>query len=160
MLLISFFFFFIDRGELDAAVISGENIPFEGNISILNGLKISYVPQNTSFLQGSIENYIKTEKIDSTLFKTVLSKMGFSRTEFLRDLENLSEGQKKKILLTKSFCEKANIYVWDEPLNYLDILTREQIEEAILTFEPTIIFVEHDSTFSEKIATKIMSLEN
>jgi len=140
-------------------LIAGENVPFEGNIDILNGLKISYVPQNTKFLKGSIENYIEAEKIDSTLFKTVLSKMGFSRTEFLRGLEDLSEGQKKKILLTKSFCEKANVYIWDEPLNYLDILTREQIEEAILNFEPTIIFVEHDSTFSEKIANKIVSLE-
>ena len=62
--------------------------------------------------------------------------------------------------MAKSFCEKANIYVWDEPLNYLDILTREQIEKAILESEPTMLFVEHDKTFSEKVATKIVNLKN
>lgn len=59
----------------------------------------------------------------------------------------MSEGQKKKILIAKSISESANIYIWDEPLNYIDILTRIQIEEAVLKYKPTIIFVEHDEAF-------------
>lgn len=55
--------------------------------------------------------------------------------------------------------KQANIYIWDEPLNYIDILTREQIEDALLKYKPTLIFVEHDETFIEKVATKIISLE-
>ena len=51
------------------------------------------------------------------------------------------------------------ILKWDEPLNYIDRLTRIQIEEAILNYRPTIIFVEHDETFIEKVATKIISIE-
>ena len=51
------------------------------------------------------------------------------------------------------------ILKWDEPLNYIDILTRIQIEEAILNYRPTIIFVEHHETFIEKVATKIISIE-
>ena len=47
------------------------------------------------------------------------------------------------------------ILKWDEPLNYIDILTRIQIEEAILNYRPTIIFVEHDETFIEKLIDKI-----
>ena len=66
---------------------------------------------------------------------------------------------KKKVLIAKSISEQANIYIWDEPLNYIDILTREQIEDALLKYKPTLIFVEHDETFIEKVATKIISLE-
>ena len=79
--------------------------------------------------------------------------------EFDKDISQLSEGQKKKILIAKSISESANIYIWDEPLNYIDILTRIQIEEAILKYIPTLIFVEHDETFIKKVATKIVYLD-
>ena len=84
--------------------------------------------------------------------------MGFSSLEFNKDIKKMSEGQKKKVLIAKSITESANIYIWDEPLNYIDILTRIQIEEAILKYRPTIIFVEHDETFIKKVATKIIKL--
>ena len=88
----------------------------------------------------------------------MLVKMGISNTEFEKDINNLSEGQKKKVLLAKSITEQANVYIWDEPLNYVDILTRVQIEEAILKYKPTLVFVEHDKTFVKNIATKIINL--
>jgi lincosamide and streptogramin A transport system ATP-binding/permease protein len=56
-------------------------------------------------------------------------------------------------MLAASLCEKANIYIWDEPLNFIDVLSHKQIENLILENKPTIIFVEHDSDFTEKIAT-------
>ena len=89
----------------------------------------------------------------------MLSKMGFSKTEFEKDIKDMSEGQKKKVLIAKSISEPSNLYIWDEPLNYIDILTRIQIEEAILKYEPTLIFVEHDETFVKNVATKIIELE-
>ena len=89
----------------------------------------------------------------------MLSKMGFSKLDFDTFVQDMSEGQKKKILIAKSISEQANIYIWDEPLNYIDILTRIQIEEAILNYKPTLVFVEHDETFIEKVATKIINLE-
>ena len=46
------------------------------------------------------------------------------------------------------------MYLWDEPLNYIDVISRMQIEDLILNYNPTMIFVEHDETFSEKVATK------
>ena len=67
----------------------------------------------------------------------------------------MSEGQKKKVLIAKkNISEQANIYIWDEPLNYIDILTREQIEDVILNCNPTIIFVEHDEKFYRKSCNK------
>lgn len=86
--------------------------------------------------------------------------MGVSSSEFEKDIREFSEGQKKKVLIAKSITESANIYIWDEPLNYIDILTRIQIEEAILKYKPTLIFVEHDETFVKNIATKTICLDN
>ena len=82
----------------------------------------------------------------------------FNGNDFDTNIQDMSEGQKKKVLIAKSISEQANIYIWDEPLNYIDILTREQIEDAILNYNPTIIFVEHDEKFIEKVATKIINL--
>jgi lincosamide and streptogramin A transport system ATP-binding/permease protein len=89
----------------------------------------------------------------------MLSKMGFSKNDFETNIEEMSEGQKKKVLIAKSISEQANIYIWDEPLNYIDILTRIQIEEAILKYKPTLIFVEHDEMFIENSATKVIELK-
>ena len=90
----------------------------------------------------------------------MLVKMGVSNLEFEKDVQNLSEGQKKKVLIAKSITESADIYIWDEPLNYIDILTRIQIEEALLKFKPTLIFVEHDETFVKKVSTKIIEINH
>ena len=89
----------------------------------------------------------------------MLVEMGLLQSDFDTNIQDMSEGQKKKVLIAKSISEQANIYIWDEPLNYIDILTREQIEDVILNCNPTIIFVEHDEKFIEKVATKIINLE-
>ncbi len=140
-------------------LIIGEKIEYDGNFKIVNNLKISYVSQSTESLKGSLKNFAKDNSIDESIFKAMLSKMGFSKIDFDTDMIDMSEGQKKKVLIAKSISEKANIYIWDEPLNYIDILTRIQIEEAILKYRPTIIFVEHDETFIQKIATKVIKLD-
>ena len=66
---------------------------------------------------------------------------------------------KKKVMIGRSLCESAHLYVWDEPLNFLDIYSRIQIEEAILASRPTMILVEHDAFFQKKIATKSVVLK-
>lgn len=74
--------------------------------------------------------------------------------QFEKDISEFSGGQKKKVLIAKSLCEQAHLYVWDEPLNFIDIYSRMQIEQLIKDFSPTMIFVEHDKSFRENIATK------
>ncbi len=96
--------------------------------------------------------------LDESLFKALLRKLDLSREEFERDVSCYSAGQKKKVLLAKSLCEQAHLYVWDEPLNYIDVLSRVQIEELLLNCRPTIIFVEHDMVFQENVATKVIRM--
>lgn len=140
-------------------LILESKIQYSGVFKMANDLKISYVSQSTDKLVGNLKKYASENKIDESIFKAMLSKMGFSNVEFEKNIEQMSEGQKKKVLIAKSISEQANIYIWDEPLNYIDILTRVQIEEAILKNKPTMIFVEHDETFIKKVATKIVKLE-
>lgn len=139
-------------------LILGENIDYDGNVSVANNLKISYVSQNTDYLNGTLKDFAILNKIDESIFKSMLSKLGFSRIMFDKDISSFSEGQKKKILIAKSISESAHIYIWDEPLNFIDILSRIQIEEAILKYMPTMIFVEHDEMFTKNIANKVIEL--
>ena len=140
-------------------IILGENLQYDGICKIGNDLKISYVSQSTEYLRGNLKDFARENRLDESIFKAMLIKMGLSKSNFDNNIQNLSEGQKKKILIAKSISERANIYIWDEPLNYIDIITREQIEESILNYEPTLIFVEHDETFVKKVATKVIKLE-
>ena len=73
-------------------------------------------------------------------------------------MADFSGGQKKKVLIARSLCEKAHLYIWDEPMNYIDVLSRMQIEDLLLTYQPTLLFVEHDARFCSRIATKVIEL--
>lgn len=139
-------------------LIIGEQLSYSGRFSKAAGLKLSYVSQDTSFLSGGLKSYAKANDIDETLFKTILYKLDFSRIQFEKDMELFSNGQKKKVLIAKSLCENAHLYIWDEPLNYVDVISRIQIESLILEYKPTMLFVEHDKQFCENIATSIINI--
>lgn len=139
-------------------LILGEDISYTGTLNIGSGLKISYVSQDTSHLKGTLADYAREYGIDDSLFKTVLRKLGFERIQFEKNMEDYSGGQKKKVLIARSLCEQAHLYIWDEPLNYIDIFSRMQIEELLLQYQPTMLFVEHDAMFRHKIANKIIEM--
>lgn len=121
---------------------------------------ISVIEQDTSFLKGSLNEFILRNQCDETLFKAILRKLDFEREQFNILCENYSEGQKKKVLIAKSLSQSAHLYIWDEPLNFIDVLSRIQIEDLILEYEPTMIFVEHDTSFVDKIATNRLELDS
>ena len=129
-----------------------------GRVRIASGLILSYVPQRTDALRGSVFDFAEAAQIDRTLFLSFLRKMGFPRDHFARDMTTFSEGQKKKVLLAKSLSEQAHLYVWDEPLNYIDLASRLQIETLIKTYQPTMLLVEHDRAFRDAIATEVVTL--
>ncbi len=138
--------------------LCGENIEYTGNLYKSGRPEISYVPQNVSGLSGTLEEYAEEKSAELSLFLAILRKLGFERTQFEKRLEHFSEGQKKKAAIAASLCTKAHLYVWDEPLNFIDIISRMQIEDVILKYCPTMIFVEHDEAFCENAATKKIQL--
>lgn len=138
-------------------ILCGEQIPYSGIVD-MSELTVSYLPQDSSFLNGTFDEYIESEVLDRTLFLTILRKLDFARSQFDKRLEELSEGQKKKVLIAASLCRKAHLYVWDEPLNYIDVFSRIQIAELLCASYSTMIFVEHDRTFCNRVATKRIEL--
>lgn len=139
-------------------LICAEQIAYTGQFGKASNLRISYVSQDTSVLQGGLRDYVERRGIDESLFKAILRKLGFARVQFEKDLAQYSEGQKKKVLLAASLCEQAHLYVWDEPLNFVDVLSRMQMERLLLQYRPTILFVEHDGAFCDHVATKTVLL--
>ncbi len=135
-------------------LLMGESIPHTGTLRTASGLVVSYMPQDTSFLTGTVLNYARANGLDETLFLTILRKLDFPRVQFEKDMRDFSGGQKKKALLAKTLSEHAHLYVWDEPLNFVDVLSRMQIRDLLLAANPTMLFVEHDKTFVSEIATR------
>lgn len=139
-------------------LIAGEKIDHVGDINIPSDLVISYLPQAYQFKRGTISDFAKEHNLDEAIFRAKLNEMGLNQQDCFGDISTFSEGQKRKILIAKSLSEKAHLYIWDEPLNYLDIYTRMQLERLIIANKPTIIFVEHDIAFCENVATKVIKL--
>lgn len=136
----------------------GEEITSEGTLVKLSGLTVSYVPQDTSHLRGRLRDYIRQSGVEETLLLAILRKLDFPREQFEKNMEDWSAGQRKKVLIARSLCESAHLYIWDEPLNYIDVWSRMQIEELLLAFQPTMLFVEHDESFRQRIASETITI--
>ena len=131
---------------------------WEGTLEVPENLIISYINQDTSHLKGFLKDYCESKGLEYTLLLSLLRQLDFERVQFTKPMEQYSEGQKKKVLIASSLLTPAHLYIWDEPLNYIDVFTRMQIEKLIETYEPTMLLVEHDVRFKEKIATKTISI--
>ena len=139
-------------------LICGGEIPHTGVVRIGSGLKISYVSQDTSGLRGKLSELARQQDIDESLFLAMLAKLDVPKVQMEKDMSNLSAGQKKKVLLAMSICQNVHLHIWDEPMNYIDVISRMQIEELLIAYQPTILFVEHDKMFCDHVATKIVDL--
>ncbi|HRL51126.1 MAG TPA: ABC-F type ribosomal protection protein, partial [Enterococcus aquimarinus] len=64
------------------------------------------------------------------------------------------QGQQKRVEIAKAMLKPAELFIWDEPLNYLDVFNHQQLEAAILKARPTMIVVDHDRRFLQTVATK------
>lgn len=123
-----------------------------------SGLIVSCISQDTSWLKGSLSAFCTERNLDYTLLCSILRQLDFERAQFCKNMEDYSEGQKKKTLIAASLLTPAHLYIWDEPLNYIDVFSRMQIEKLIMEYRPTLLFVEHDVRFREKIATAVVNL--
>ena len=70
----------------------------------------------------------------------------------------MSMGQQKKVELARSLATPAQLYIWDEPLNYLDTFNQDQLIQLIKEYRPPLLFTEHDQHFIQKVASKQINL--
>lgn len=138
-------------------LLTGE---YEYSGSILSSVDFEYFPyqlENKEQLTYEIAGSVNPAMEHWELLRE-LNLLDADAEILYRPFCSLSFGEQSKVLLAKSLCEPAHLFVWDEPLNYIDIFSRIQLEDLLLACQPTILFVEHDRTFREKIATEIIEL--
>jgi lincosamide and streptogramin A transport system ATP-binding/permease protein len=136
---------------------SGE---MHGEVIMSDAVSMSTVRQIHDDNKGMLKEFATAKRIDYTLFLNNLRILGFERDVFLVDIEKMSIGQQKKVELAASLGKLAELYIWDEPLNYLDVFNQQQIETMINKFKPTMLFVEHDAKFVGNVATKVIELKH
>lgn len=146
------------KTSLLAAILQEFKGKQAGEIHLPKGIKISYIRQNYQDNYGTLAAFAETEGLDFSQFLNNLRKLGMERNVFENKIEEMSMGQRKKVEVAKSLAQPANLYVWDEPLNYLDVFNQKQLLTLLKEVSPTMIVIEHDTRFIEAIADKIVSL--
>jgi ATP-binding cassette, subfamily F, member 3 len=134
----------------------------EGTILYGTNLQVGYYDQeqaeltsNKRVLNELWDDYpLKNEKE----IRTVLGNFLFSGDDVLKIVSTLSGGEKARLALAKLMLEKANVLILDEPTNHLDLDSKEVLENAIIDYPGTILFVSHDRYFINRIATKVLEL--
>ena len=147
----------LSHGKMEEGLAS-DSLKEQGILEVASGLIISYIHQDTSHLKGSINEFCGQRGLEESRFCTLLRQLGMERVQFVKNIEDFSEGQKKKVLIASSLLTPAHLYLWDEPLNYIDVFSRMQIEKLILSYKPTMLVVDHDVRFCEKLATSVLKM--
>jgi len=153
-----------DNGTGKTAFIEatlGEN-PFQGSISFNPSAAVGYIPQEIRFdndtetvLQVFRREYICAEGEA----RSILAKYFFYGEHVFKRVGSLSGGEKVLLKLAVLMQNKVNLLILDEPTNHIDIETREVLEEALLRFTGTLLFVSHDRYFINKIANRILLVD-
>lgn len=133
-----------------------------GTIRYGTNLSIGYYDQEQAELRSNKrvlnelwDDYpLKSEKE----IRTVLGNFLFSGEDVLKIVSTLSGGEKARLALAKLMLEKANVLILDEPTNHLDLDSKEVLENALIDYPGTILFVSHDRYFINRIATKVLEL--
>lgn len=137
-------------------------IPDSGHIHLGVKVTIGYYDQEHSSL--NINNTIFDEisnsfpKMNNTQIRNICAAFLFKGEDVFKTIDILSGGEKGRIVLMKLLLNKANFLILDEPTNHLDIQSKEVLEDALLDFDGTILFISHDRYFINKIATKILDM--
>lgn len=135
----------------------------DSDIKLSQKIKIGYFSQSLDILDGDlsiIENVMKDSIYDETFVRTTLSRLLFKREDIYKKVKVLSGGEKVKVSFAKIFLSDINMLILDEPTNYLDIHSTEAIEEALMDYNGTLLFVSHDSRFVNNVADNIISIED
>lgn len=137
-----------------------QNLIAKGSYELIENLKISYLPQEFVMYSGSLKDFAKKYHLSYEALLSNLKKMGFARADFTTRIEKMSMGQQKRVALAKSLTEPANLYLWDEPANYLDVFNQDQLIKLLKSVKPTMLLIEHDPYFITSVADQQIKLTN
>lgn len=140
-------------------ILLGELSPDSGDLSLGANVKVGYLPQNVIFDNEDstiLDYFITKHNITQLEARSELAKMLFLRDDVFKKIKSLSGGEKSRLKLCSLIFDKVNLMILDEPTNHLDIDSRQVLEETLINYRGTILFVSHDRYFVDKVATKMM----
>ncbi|MCT4663335.1 MAG: ABC-F family ATP-binding cassette domain-containing protein [Tissierellales bacterium] len=144
-------------------IIMGEMESDRGEIKLGSRVKIGYLPQEVSFEneeQTLVECFNSSFGISISEARRVLSRALFTEDDVFKSIKYLSGGEKSRLKLAMLMEDQVNVLILDEPTNHLDLDSREMLEDSLMKFDGSLIFVSHDRYFLNKMATKLGELEN
>ena len=133
------------------------------NIKLGVNVEIGYLPQEIRFDNDelTIYDYVRSFFVgNESELRSKLHRFYFTEDSIYKKLKNISGGEKVRIKILELILKNANFLILDEPTNHIDIDTKEILEESLLEYDGTILFISHDRYFINKMATKIVRIEN
>lgn len=133
------------------------------NVKIGSNVLIGYIPQNIIFednnktILETARNYYSGSE---THLRASLAKFMFNSQDVFKRVGTLSGGEKVRLKLFELIQQNVNFIIMDEPTNHIDIVTKEVLENALNEYLGTILFISHDRYFINKLAKKILYLED
>jgi ATPase subunit of ABC transporter with duplicated ATPase domains len=139
------------------------DVPFSGTAKFNPSAQLGYIPQEIRFLNDKdsvLEAFRRECVCGEGEARQILAKYYFCGAAVMKRVSSLSGGEKVLLKLAVLLQNRVNFLILDEPTNHIDIETREMLEDALLEFSGTLLFISHDRYFIDKLATKIVVLEN
>ena len=142
-------------------MILGEVSPDEGTIRTRPRLRIGYLPQELETISGkTVLDAAHRNQYPEHEAKRILSGLGFTESDFVRPVDNLSGGYRMRVALAHLLLSNPDVLMLDEPTNHLDKPTQCWFEEFLLNSKLTLLLISHDTAFLDRIATHIWEIRD
>ena len=145
-------------------ILAGEIEPDEGSFKWGVTTSQAYLPKdNSAFFDGvdlSLVDWLRqySEDQDESFVRGFLGRMLFSGEESLKEANVLSGGEKVRCMLSRMMLSGANVLLMDEPTNHLDLESITSLNDGLIAFKGTLLFVSHDHEFIQTIANRIIDI--
>lgn len=143
-------------------ILTGHTTDYSGAVHWAPKARMGYYSQEHEHLNSShtiLDEVLQGRLQEQTLARTILGRLNVKRDKVYQTIDTLSLGERSKVALAKILFSEANVLIFDEPTNHLELSSIEAFEEALLEYAGTVILVSHDRYLLDKIATEILDME-
>ena len=145
-------------------ILSGDDSDYSGSVSLGSGVRVGYFSQDQEAVLDPdlnvLEEAAKGSEEGEGRLRSLLGGFLFSGDDIHKKVAVLSGGERNRLALLKILLEPVNLLILDEPTNHLDIHSKDILLEALLDFGGTLVIVSHDRYFLERIADRVLEIED
>lgn len=143
-------------------ILAGQEEPEEGFVTLTGGVQVGYLPQNPSLKEETVLGQVLADTaadgVPEYQCKNILTRLGVS--DFDQPVAQLSGGQKKRVALASALARPVDLLILDEPTNHLDSFMVEWLEQYLCRYKGALLMITHDRYFLDRVANRIIELEN